>query len=62
MPEMEKSVAAVSEANRTRNLSVSVMVGGPPVNQDFADRIGADGYGIDAHKAVALARKLVAQR
>ena len=31
------------------------------MNQDFADRIGADGYGIDAHKAVALARKLVAQ-
>ena len=62
MPEMEKSVAAVSEANQTRNLSVSVsvMLGGPPVNQDFADRIGADGYGIDAHKAVALARKLVA--
>ena len=30
-----------------------------PVNQDFTDRIGADGYSVDAHKAVALARKLV---
>ena len=35
------------------------MVGGPPVTQDFADRIGADSYGIDAPHAVIGARELV---
>ncbi len=59
MPEMEKAVAAIATANRTRNLNVKVIVGGPPVNQDFADRIGADGYGVDAHRAVELVRELV---
>jgi 5-methyltetrahydrofolate--homocysteine methyltransferase len=60
MPEMARAVEAILEANRTRNLNVKVMVGGPPVNQDFADTIGADGYGVDAPDAVAKARQLVA--
>ena len=59
MPEMEKAVSVVDEANRTSNLNVRILVGGPPVNQDFAQRIGAHGYGIDAHAAVELARGLV---
>ena len=59
MPEMAKAVAAIQEANRTRNLNVKVMVGGPPVNQDFADEIGADGYGTDAPAAVEEARSFV---
>ncbi|MDP6352393.1 MAG: corrinoid protein [Alphaproteobacteria bacterium] len=59
MPEMEKAVAAVSAANQSRNLNVKVIVGGPPVNTDFADKIGADGYGVDAHGAVELVRDLV---
>src|SRR3972149_2267680 len=37
-----------------------VMIGGAPVTQQFADEIGADGYGDNATSAVALARKLVA--
>ena len=59
MPEMEKAVAAVVTANRTRNLNAKVMIGGPPVNQAFADKVGAHGYGMDAPAAVALARELV---
>jgi len=39
---------------------VKVMVGGAPVNQDFADEIGADGYTENANAAVSLARSLVA--
>ena len=61
MPEMEKAVKAVVEANRTRNLNVRIMVGGPPVNPDFAGKVGADGYGSDAPAAVALARDFVKQ-
>ncbi|HJP22493.1 MAG TPA: corrinoid protein [Alphaproteobacteria bacterium] len=59
MPEMEKAVVVIDEANSTRNMNVKVMVGGPPVSQDFAERIGASGYGIDAPGAVGLARGLV---
>ena len=39
---------------------VKIMVGGAPVTQQYADSIGADGYGESAGAAVALARKLVA--
>jgi len=59
MPEMEKAVSAVRDANENRNINVKIMVGGPPVNQDFADRIGADGYGMDAPAAVDTARGFV---
>jgi 5-methyltetrahydrofolate--homocysteine methyltransferase len=39
---------------------VKIMVGGAPLTQQYADAIGADGYGESATSAVALARKLVA--
>jgi 5-methyltetrahydrofolate--homocysteine methyltransferase len=38
---------------------VKVMVGGAPVNQSWADQIGADAYGEDAVSAVALAKRLM---
>ena len=38
---------------------VKVMVGGAPVTRQWAEEIGADGYGKDAVSAVALARSLV---
>jgi len=60
MPEMEKAVVSLQEANKKRNLNVKVMVGGPPVNEDFAVRIGADAYGMDAPAAVEQARGFVA--
>ena len=56
MPEMEKAVATVQDANTNRNLNVKVMIGGPPINQEFADKIGADGYGVDAPAAVEKVR------
>jgi len=37
-----------------------VIVGGGPVNQQWADQIGADGYGETATDAVSLARDLLA--
>jgi len=39
--------------------SIKVMVGGAPVTQAYADKIGADGYAIDGPGAVSLARQLV---
>ncbi|MFX0168436.1 MAG: B12-binding domain-containing protein [Candidatus Hodarchaeota archaeon] len=37
---------------------VKVMVGGAPVSQQFADRIRADGYGVDFNQAVTIAKRL----
>ena len=56
MPGMEKTVKAIKEAG----LSTKVIVGGAPVTQDYADRIGADGYAADAASAVDMAKSLVA--
>lgn len=39
---------------------VKVMVGGAPVNQLFADQIGADGYSDNANSAVFKAKELLA--
>lgn len=54
-----KEVIAALEVAGLRN-EVKIMIGGAPVNQDFADKIGADGYSDNANAAVALARTLVA--
>ncbi len=38
---------------------VKILVGGAPVNQEFADEIGADGYAPDAGSASKLAKSLI---
>jgi len=55
MPAMEKTIQAIREAG----LGTKVMVGGAPVTQNFADKIGADGYAPDAASAVDLAKSLL---
>ncbi len=56
MPGMEKTMKALSD----EKISVKVMVGGAPVTQDYANKIGAHGYAADAASAVDLAKSLVA--
>jgi 5-methyltetrahydrofolate--homocysteine methyltransferase len=57
MPNMGKTIDAfVDEGLRDR---VKVMLGGAPVTQEFADDMGADGYGKDAVSAVTLAKDLI---
>ncbi|MEY8000041.1 corrinoid protein [Clostridium sp. Mt-5] len=41
---------------------VKVMVGGGPISQSFADKIGADIYTTDASKAAKTAKKLVVSK
>lgn len=53
-----KEVIAAVKASGLRD-QVKVMVGGAPLNNDFAVAIGADGYSSNANDAVALARRLV---
>ncbi len=38
---------------------VKVIVGGSPINQEFADSIGADGYGATAPEGVKICKKLL---
>ena len=58
MPAQEKIIEALVEAGLRDQ--VKVMVGGAPVTQVWAQKIGADGYAEDAIGAVALAKKLAA--
>ena len=44
---------------KEKGLDVKVAVGGAPVNKEFADSIGADGYSEDATGAVALCKGFV---
>jgi len=39
----------------------TILIGGAPISQDWADEIGADGYGETAERAVSLALELVAK-
>jgi dimethylamine corrinoid protein len=41
---------------------IKVMIGGGPISQSFADKIGADGYTTDASKAAKYAKSLVSKR
>jgi methanogenic corrinoid protein MtbC1 len=57
MTGMKDVVKALGEAGvRDR---CQIMIGGAPVTQQFANSIGADGYGANASAAVALARSIV---
>ena len=56
MRAMGHTIKAIEEAGLRDK--VKVMVGGAPVDADFADRIGADGYGHNAASGAELAKKL----
>ncbi len=59
MPKMKETIDALREASIRDK--VKIMVGGAPVTEDFAKKIGADGYGpnaaVAAEKAKALLRR-----
>ena len=60
MPNMGKTIEAFIDADLRDD--VKIMVGGAPVTQEFADDMGADGYGKDAVACVDLAKKLLEER
>jgi 5-methyltetrahydrofolate--homocysteine methyltransferase len=57
MPNMGKTIEAFIDADLRER--VKIRVGGAPVTQEFADEMGADGYGKDAMACVALAKRLM---
>jgi 5-methyltetrahydrofolate--homocysteine methyltransferase len=57
MRAMGHTINAIQEAGLRD--SVKIMVGGAPVDAEFANRIGADGYGSNAANAAELAKRFV---
>ena len=57
MPSMKTTIEALKQAGVRDN--VKVLVGGAPVTTQYANEIGADGYGENANSAVAMTRKLL---
>jgi 5-methyltetrahydrofolate--homocysteine methyltransferase len=56
MRAMGHTIKSIEEAGLRDN--VKIMVGGAPVDAEFAERIGADGYGSNAPSASDLAKRL----
>ena len=52
MPSMSKAIEEIKAAG----LDTKVIIGGAPVTQDYADKIGADGYAADAATAVDVVK------
>ena len=57
MPNMGRTIEALEEEGLREQ--VKIMVGGAPVTQEFAEDMGADGYGENAIACVDLAKQLV---
>jgi len=57
MRSMGHTIKAIEEAGLRDQ--VKIMVGGAPVDEAFADRIGADGYGSNGPSGAELAERLV---
>ncbi|MPN27143.1 Methionine synthase [bioreactor metagenome] len=53
-----KEVIGALEKSGLRD-EVKVMIGGAPINQNYASEIGADGYSSNANAAVVLAKQLL---
>ena len=54
----QKEIVELLEEEGLRK-KVKVMIGGAPINQNWADTIGADGYAEDASVAVDVAKRLL---
>lgn len=57
MPMMETTIQAIQNAGLRSQ--VKIIIGGAPITQEFADRIGADGFAPDASQATKLAVELM---
>ena len=59
MPNTVKTIELLKSAGLREK--VRIMVGGAPTTQEWADKIGADGYAYDAPAAVRVATALIAK-
>jgi 5-methyltetrahydrofolate--homocysteine methyltransferase len=59
MPAMVNTINALQAAGLRQQ--IKVMIGGAPINQEYATSIGADAYAPDASRAVSTAKTLLLQ-
>ena len=57
MPNMQYTIEALKDGGLRD--TVKVLIGGAPITQAYAEKIGADGYAPDASRAVRLAKSLL---
>jgi 5-methyltetrahydrofolate--homocysteine methyltransferase len=57
MPNMKTTIDALKAAGLRDK--VKIMIGGAPISENYAREIGADGYSVDASRAVSLAQALI---
>lgn len=57
MPEMKNTIEALEDVGVRSD--VKVIIGGAPVTDSYAEKIGADGFAADASRAVKLAQGLM---
>jgi len=60
MPSMDATIKAIEEAGLRSK--VKIIVGGAPVTDGYAQRIGADAYASDAGQAVVVAKSLLTKK
>ena len=60
MQHMGEAIQALDESGLRD--TVKVIIGGAPVSEEFAQSIGADGYGADGFQAVAVVESLSAEQ
>jgi methylmalonyl-CoA mutase cobalamin-binding domain/chain len=60
MPAQKEVIDILKEMNLRKKYLV--IVGGGPVTQEWADKIGADGYAESAFQAVEIVKKLMNQK
>ena len=56
MINMKDTIQAITDSGLRDK--VKIIIGGAPVSEDFASSIGADGYGADGFRAIALVESL----
>lgn len=57
MPQLQTTIQQLERYRR----KLYIVIGGAPVTQQYADKIGADGYASDAASAVDKVRELMAK-
>lgn len=57
MPMMKTTIEALAAAGLRKQ--IKIMIGGAVVTQDYAETIGADGYGANAAEAANISRRLL---
>jgi methanogenic corrinoid protein MtbC1 len=60
MPAMKETAEALNAYRKETGRKLKIIIGGAPINQAFADEIGADGYSEDAAAAADLAKAVLA--